>query len=45
MGSGGWYRWSKKDTVEEHQRLDVRYYGLLNPGLISSQNIPKSLLG
>ncbi len=33
---GGW--WNKKDTVEEHKRLDVRYLyrnGLLNPGLHS----------
>lgn len=23
-GSGSWYRWDKKDTVENHPRLDVR---------------------
>ncbi len=35
LGSGGGYRWNKKDTVEEHKRFDVRYlhkHGLLTPG-------------
>ncbi len=34
-GSGGGYRGNKKDTVEGHKRIDVRYlvkHGLLNPG-------------
>jgi hypothetical protein len=25
MGGGGWYIWNKKDTVEDHHGLDVRY--------------------
>ena len=33
-GSGSWYRWSRKDTVEEHRSLDVNRWhreGLLRP--------------
>jgi hypothetical protein len=38
-GSGGWYRWRKKDTVEEHHSIDVRKLhreGSLRPGLLYS---------
>jgi hypothetical protein len=34
-GSGNWYRFDKKTTTDECQRVDVRYLhreGLLNPG-------------
>jgi hypothetical protein len=34
-GSGRWYRWNRKDTVEEHQALDIRAWqcrGWLQPG-------------
>lgn len=34
-GSGQWYRWHKKDAVEEHRNLDVNRWlrdGLLKPG-------------
>jgi len=34
-GSGRWYRWNRKDTVEEHHALDIRTWqrrGWLRPG-------------
>ena len=37
-GSGGWNRWNKKDTVEDHHGLDVRYLhreGILTGGFNS----------
>jgi hypothetical protein len=39
VGSGNWYRWSKKETVEDCRSLDVRRWqrdGLLIPGSSSS---------
>lgn len=38
-GSGSWYRWSKKNTVEECRTLDINRWsreGLLRPGLYFS---------
>lgn len=35
IGSGNWYRWDKKDTVEDNRSIDVRRWqreGLLIPG-------------
>lgn len=35
MGSGSWYRWNRKDTVESCQNLDINRWhreGLLSPG-------------
>jgi hypothetical protein len=40
-GSGQWYRWNRKDTVEEHQALDIRLWqrrGWLRPGTCFSWN-------
>jgi hypothetical protein len=34
-GSGNWYRWRKKDAVEDHRSIDVGYLnrnGMLRPG-------------
>lgn len=39
MGSGNWYRWGKKTTVDEVNRIDIRYMrkqGLLKPGTSGS---------
>ena len=38
-GSGRWYRWDTKTTIEEVRRLDIRYmrqHGLLRPGYLGS---------
>ena len=35
VGSGTWYRWDKRSTIEETKRVDIRYMrrsGLLKPG-------------
>ena len=35
IGSGNWYRWDKRDAVEDYRRLDVRRWqrnGYLEPG-------------
>ena len=35
IGSGNWYRWDKRDAVEDYRSLDVRRWqrdGLLEPG-------------
>jgi ribosomal protein L37E len=35
MGSGSWYRWNRKDTVEDYRAIDVRRWereGNLDPG-------------
>ena len=35
IGSGNWYRWDKRDAVEDYRRLDVRRWarkGMLRPG-------------
>lgn len=35
VGSGTWYRWDKKTTLEETRRIDIRFMkkrGLLSPG-------------
>jgi hypothetical protein len=35
IGSGNWYRWSKRDTVEDCRSIDIRSWqreGLLMPG-------------
>lgn len=35
IGSGNWYRWDKRTTIEETKRIDIRYMrqqGLLKPG-------------
>jgi hypothetical protein len=40
-GSGNWYRSNKKDTVEGHKTIDVRYLqrqGWLYPGMLYSLN-------
>jgi hypothetical protein len=39
MGSGNWYRWDSKDTVESCRSIDVRQWhrdGLLKPGILFS---------
>ena len=39
VGSGTWFRWSKRKTLEECQRIDVRYMykrGLLKEGMAGS---------
>lgn len=38
-GSGNWYRWDKKTTLDETKRIDIRYMrkqGLLKPGYAGS---------
>lgn len=38
-GSGSWYRWNKKTTLEEVKRIDIRYMrkqGLLKPSTIGT---------
>lgn len=38
-GSGNWYRWDKKTTLDETKRIDIRYMrkqGLLKPGYTGS---------
>jgi len=38
-GSGNWYRWDKKTTLDEVKRIDIRYMrneGLLKPGYTGS---------
>lgn len=37
LGSGSWYRWDAKDTVEQCHRVDIRYLkrqSLLKPGYL-----------
>jgi len=45
LGSGSWYRWDSKYTVEQCHRLDIRYLkrqGWLKPGYFGSlYKVPK----